>query len=147
MELAEYLQEGGTIKSLNELTKGSTSQYEANYKLEQFFTEKYLDEELDIDKELNDDENENFLNFINSLTSQDDANEQSGVEDPLFVIGNSEEMVRASTVLQFMDPRVFHDAKAESFTQRIWGVKAVDEISGDSTGSIIESLMKHIAGE
>lgn len=147
MELAEYLQEGGTIKSLNELTKGSTSQYEANYKIEQFFEEKYLDEELDIDKELNDDENEDFPDFINALTLQYDANEQSDVEDPLLVIGNSEGMVRASTVLQFMDSRVFHDAKAEAFTQLIWGVSALDEISVDYTGTIIESLMKQIPGE
>lgn len=147
MELAEYLQEGGTIKSLNELTKGSTSQYEANYKIEQFFEEKYLDEELDIDKELNDDENEDFPDFINALTLQYDSNGQSDVEDPLLVIGNSEEMVRASTVLQFMDSRIFHDAKAEAFTQLIWGVNALDEISVDYTGTVIESLMKQIPGE
>ena len=147
MELAEYLQEGGTIKTLNELTKGSTSQYEANYKLEQFFTEKYLDEELDIDEELNNDEDEDFLNFINALASQNDANAQIDVEDPLFVLGNSEEMVRASTVLQFMDPRTFHDAKAEAFTQLVWGVNALDEISTDYTGTIMESLMKQIPGK
>lgn len=126
-DLSMFLRNGGSIKSLKEVTKGSTSQYEANYKLNQYFLENLEHEPRDF-----------VIPGEPHLLDEDETT---------LHIENTGETINIDTILQIMNPYVFNPLKAEAFTRHTWGTFAGDELINDYYGSVLEALMNTIPGD
>lgn len=125
-DLSLFLRGGGSIKSLKEVTKGSTSQYEANYKLNQYFLEN------------SDPEPNNFIIPGEPHLSDED--------ETTLHIESTGETISIDTVLHIMNPYAFSPLKTEAFTRHTWGTFAADELITDYHGSVLEALMSTIPG-
>lgn len=85
MELSEYLQEGCAIGDMYDITQESTSQYESNYKLDQYFMDKFNSDEGN--DEIYDD-SENVFDVIDRLISGNKTVAMHDENYPLLSIGD-----------------------------------------------------------
>lgn len=126
-DLSLFLRNGGSIKSLKEVTKESTSQYEANYKLSQYFLENLETETHDL------------------ITPREPR--LSNEDETTLRVESTGETININTVLHIMNPYVFSPLKAEAFTRHTWGTFSTDELINDYYGSVLEALMNTIPGD
>lgn len=135
-ELTTYLQANKSIKPLMEATKGSTSQYEASYKLKEYL--------LDADYEQGDEigGESDLIPSILGTFSSDDFN----TEDMIF---NEEtgEIISTDTVLDLITPGVFHNLKANVITTEAWGVNMLDEVTIPYEDTVLSAFMEKVPGE
>lgn len=146
-ELSKFLSDGGNFKELIEITKGSTSQYEADYKIKQYF--------IDLDDDLDDEEDINYTvpfdeliidRLQQSIFNKIDIEEDNDEEDTLIISLERNERIRYSTVLSIMNPEIYHPAKSEAYIGYAWGVSVDDEIVLDYSNTVLAQLMKQIPG-
>ena len=128
-DLSVFLKKGGSLKQLEKVTKGSTSQYEANYKLNQHFLETFEP-----------DEDSGLLDVEASSRIED-------FDEPTLFVKSTAEAIKVSTVLDIMNPYVFSPLKVEAFANRVWGVRPEDELTDGYSDSVLAALMEHVPGQ
>lgn len=128
-DLSVFLKKGGSLKQLEKVTKGSTSQYEANYKLNQHFLENFEP-----------DEDSGLLHVEESSRIED-------FDEPTLFVKSTAEAIKVSTVLGIMNPYVFSPLKVEAFVNRVWGVRSEDELTDGYSDSVLAALLDHVPGQ
>lgn len=128
-DLSMFLKKGGSLKQLEKVTKGSTSQYEANYKLNQHFLENFEPDE------------ESGVLDVEDFSRIEDS------DDPTLFVKSTAEAIKVSTVLDIMNPYVFSPLKVEAFANRVWGVRPEDELADGYSDSVLAALLDHVPGQ
>lgn len=172
-DIIDYIYEGGDIEQLKNITQGSTSHYEANYKLEKFFIDKELEANENRkkrQKEKTDKEQEQYnLNTIDNLygkhstftirekdpdlsqytTKEETEDKYSNFpfDNNIMVSKESGEVIRPSTVLAISTPGIYHPAKIESFVRFMWNTSTLEPVVLPYRGSALEKMMESVPGQ
>ena len=142
-ELSNFLSSNGTLHDIIEVTKGSTSQYEADFRLNKFFEDYFENNPVDDIQE--EDIDEFFIEQVEqAIFDHLGIEEHDNDTDPLIISMEKNERMRYSTVLNIMDPQVYHPAKVEAFTGTVWGVSSNDEIVLDYDETMLSEFMDQI---
>ena len=170
-DIVDFIHEGGDLEELKQITQGSKSHYESNYKLEKFFKEK--EKEADKarktrqEKRYNDKNQEYNLNTIDHLYGKhssftirendpnisnlshgkNDKYDKLPFDNGLMISKESGETIRPSTVLAIATPGIYHPSKIESFVRFMWNTSTLDPVVLPYQGSTLEKMMESIPGQ